>query len=211
MQLITSVVPVAILLYTQTAKGQTLPSFIASCADVDCPDSDVGGGSKCTIVDKTFDSIGLASIPTTSQKLSGLTWTQGVNTKDTWTKGADGKDQGQRAIEKAFYLGTPPDKNLTDVGACAVFFNELKDDVDFSTVQNGISKGTCQDALTTECVDALTKRALEVDLSGLANGDACKKLQTAFTDNMDVACISKTQTGKWREVTVTCEFTTPVY
>ena len=203
MQLINSVVTVPILLYIQSVKGQTLPSVIASCADVDCPDSDNGGGSKCTIADKTFSAIGLSSIPTTSEQLSGLTWTQGVRTNDTWVKGTDGKDQGQRTFEKAFYLGTPPSKNLTDVSACAVFFNELKDDVDFPVSRNGISKGTCQEALTTECVDALTKRALGVDLSGLSNVDACKKLQTAFTDNMDAACTSKTQTGKWREVTVT--------
>ena len=157
MQLITSVIPVAVFLNVHFARAQASSSTFSTCSDIDCP-------SLCTVVDKSFSDIGVISIPTTSELLSGLTWTEGVN----WSQ-----YQKLWTFNKSFYFGTPPDKNLTDVGACAVFFTELIEDVTFGKDK---AKGTCQDALTAECVDALNKRALEVELSCLSNVDACQKL-----------------------------------
>lgn len=107
-----------------------------------------------------------------------------------------------------YYFGTPPEKNFTGTGACAVFFNEVSNNVNFPPWNNSLGpdpmgEGTCDDAMLNKCVDALTTRAEKLDVSGLGSSAACDKLQTAFTENFDLDCELSSTTGKnWSGITV---------
>jgi hypothetical protein len=79
---------------------------------------------------------------------------------------------------------------LEDTGACAVFFYQVANISFPGDVE--IAQGTCQAAMGDNCVNAIVKRAMSVDVSGLGISDACNKLQSTFEDNLDTACANFT-------------------
>jgi hypothetical protein len=194
MHLIVTAVPAIAFMAIEPVCGQSLSSTIVGCAAVDCPeDSANTTDAKCTVVDKTFTTIGLARIPVSSNDLTGLSWTEGVAVTDS---------NGQRTFEKDFYLGTPPHTNLTGTGACAVFFSQVSSRVSFNGSSVQEAQGTCQDTMSSDCVKALITRAVAVDVSGLGSADACSKLQAAFNDNLDSTCASFATGSSWTGLSV---------
>lgn len=176
MSFLRTCITLALLALQLLAQGQE----ILGCADLNCPPLDqTTTFVNCTIADKSFGAIGVASIPINNHQLPRLTWTEGVNIHDR---------DGQRTFDKSFYLGTPPHIDFTGIGACAVFFNTVNATFK-SGPRNDVSTGTCQDALGLNCVDAIIQRANNVNVTGLSSSAACTKLQAAFTNNtVDTAC-----------------------
>ncbi len=161
---------------------------IIGCADVGCPTNPGRTSASCTLVDKTFNVVGVAEIPTDSDALAGLSWVQGVEAETS---------DGKRTFEKSFYLGAKPGLDLTDTGACALFFSKVSDRVKFGDEDPEVSKGTCQQALSEGCVNAILNRAKKVNVDGLSVGDACEALQKDFEQNVDSECGSFATTGRW--------------
>ena len=179
-------------LLIESVHSQRNPSIVG-CLEVGCPLQDKGIDPKCTLVDKTYNVIGLASIPVTTSNLAGLTWTEGVALEDR---------NNQRNFNTNFYFGTPLDKNLTGTGACAVFFNDITNRVAFSSNITETSEGTCEEAMGSQCASALINRATNLDFKGLGTTQACAQLQKAFTENLDPGCANIATGSNWTGITV---------
>ncbi|CAM1502185.1 Fc.00g041690.m01.CDS01 [Cosmosporella sp. VM-42] len=180
-------------LLSGSSIAQSLPDTIVGCDTVDCPINDNSTSANCTLVDKTYSAVGLARIPVDSDSpFSGFSWLEGIAVED---------DGNNRTFERNFYLGTPPDANVSDVAACALFFTSTSDRVKFDGQDTEETEGTCEDALSKDCVEALNKRAKEVDVDGLSPKASCSKVQKALSDNLDSACSSFAGGSKWTNVT----------
>ncbi|KAH8602513.1 hypothetical protein B0O99DRAFT_302 [Bisporella sp. PMI_857] len=189
----------AAVAHISSACAQDLSSTIVGCLDVNCPqEPNNTTENNCIISDKIFENIGLARIPVVaSSNLTGFSWLEGAS--------EDGGKEGDnlRTFHKSFYLGTPPDKDLNGTGACALFFEKVQNLRAFDGIPDyTVSQGTCQNALGDQCVNALTKRARELDLSGLRSAEACTKLQATFQENMDDACKVYATATKWEGISV---------
>jgi hypothetical protein len=178
--------------------AQELPRIINGCDVVDCPGRDDGTvGANCTLLDSQFGAIGLARIPTTPKsKLRGLSLLQGVE-----IDGREDVPDGVRPSKTQFFLGTPENLNLDGTGACAVFFKNVSKSVEFEydtgSEQQGLSQGTCEDAMSKECVAALNRRASRIDYKGLSSSEACDKLESDLADNLDEECDSFANGSRW--------------
>jgi len=182
-----------ILSLAAAAALATAPTYvnaqILSCADVGCP----GGNTlECKVADKTLGTLGVAPISSDNKALSGLSWVGGVAIKD--------EPEKDREFDENFYLATPPDFNLTRTGGCALFFHRISDSVKFADTDPESFNGTCQDALGSQCVSALIKRAEEFDFADLSGEDACDALHSEFTNNMDQACAGAAIGSNWAGV-----------
>ncbi|KPM38674.1 hypothetical protein AK830_g7876 [Neonectria ditissima] len=182
---------VAQALMAPSSFAQSLDATIVGCAEADCPTAGRSTSSECQLVDKNLSMIGLARVPVESDTLEGLSWVEGVAIADS--------NDGNRAFDKSFYLGTPPSLSLNDTGACALFFTHVSTRVKFEDDDTdvSVSQGTCEDAMSKECVSALTSRAEDLDVDGLSSKEACKKLQEEFEDNLDSECSSFADGSKW--------------
>ena len=189
------------------AAAQDFPAgaTIASCADVKCPDLPNSVTVSCTVVDKTFNGIGLALVggSDSSSPLSQLSWVEGVAIIDNPGIG--------RAYDKSFYLATPRGASgaagLVGNGTvyCAIFFSRLRDGVRFGANDDiSTAQGTCQEALGADCVSALVARAKAVDVKGLSPDSACAKLQQEFIANLDTACSRFARGTRWDGVVFIC-------
>ncbi|KAK7393861.1 hypothetical protein QQX98_013356, partial [Neonectria punicea] len=173
------------------AVAQSLDETIVGCAEVECPTAGRSTSAECQLVDKTLGMIGLARVPVEADALEGLSWVEGVAIADP--------NDGNRTFDKSFYLGTPPSLSLNSTGACALFFTHVSDRVRFDDEDDdlSVSQGTCEEAMSKKCVSALISRAEDLDVDGLSSGEACKKLQEEFEDNLDSECASFADRSKW--------------
>ncbi|KAK4677393.1 hypothetical protein QC764_405780 [Podospora pseudoanserina] len=169
------------------ATASSINAQILSCADVECPITKGITSATCTVVDKIFNAVGVVPLEYIGDDLKGLSWTKAVGAVDA---------SSDREYDQSFYLGTPLGVRLP--ASCAVFFNKVSDRVRFGDDDPKRSKGTCNQAMTDGCINALIKRALEVDLSG---NDTCEKLQTEFLGNLDSECASFATGNNWVDVT----------
>ncbi|OQU93655.1 hypothetical protein CLAIMM_00137 [Cladophialophora immunda] len=158
---------------------------VVGCEAVDCP------ADGCVVGNTTNLELGIANF--TSGSLSPdqpLSWTVGIAdiphhnaVNDTWLR--------------SYYLGTPPSLDLDQSGisGCALFFE------DSGTFQFNISApetsiGTCQDALTTKCVDDLVARVANItatlssDAATNANQSTlCSQLGPALKADLPASCM----------------------
>ena len=162
---------------------------ILSCADVGCPITSGTTAATCTVVDRTFNAVGVVGIDSSVGSLKGLSWVKGV--------GAHNANSTERAFDQSFYLGTPGTFDFDGTGACALFFTQVSDRVKFGDGDVTRTQGTCHDAMTDSCVSALVDRAKKVDFQGLSGTAACDKLQKDFSDNLDSACASFAVGSRW--------------
>jgi len=180
------------LMILASAVLATVPQTAAkilSCADVECPITSGTTAATCTVVDRTFNAVGIASLDSTVDGLKGLSWVKGV--------GAENINSTERTYNQSFYLGTPNDFDFDDIGACALFFTQVSDRVKFGDGDPRSTEGTCKDAMTDSCISALVDRAKKVDLKGLSGKAACDKLQKDFADNLDSACAAFAPGSRW--------------
>ncbi|KAK4135049.1 hypothetical protein BT67DRAFT_379092 [Trichocladium antarcticum] len=162
---------------------------ILSCADVDCPIASGSTSANCTVVDKAFNAVGVATLDTDIEGFNDLSWLKAVGAQDVGEK--------RRVFDQSFYLGTPDDFDFGGAGACALFFSEVSDRVRFGDDDARRTTGTCAQALTDSCVSALVDRAKAVDLDGLSSTAACQKLGRDLSDNLDTECSSFATGKKW--------------
>ncbi|KAI0440563.1 hypothetical protein F4803DRAFT_526882 [Xylaria telfairii] len=182
-------------------RAQELNQIIVGCVELDCPPSSADKvDDDCTVADNSFSYVGLTSLPTQNTDLKGkVTWTKGFNITDT--------PDNNRTFNSAFYLGTSPDLDLSNTGACAVLFHGIETSLSFDLVDGDrdTAQGTCSDAMGGKtCVAALVDRAKRV-LGTFGNDtpsseEACAKLQDDLYNNMDAACLY-TSKGSWTNLT----------
>ncbi|KAK4147383.1 uncharacterized protein C8A04DRAFT_24625 [Dichotomopilus funicola] len=173
------------LLTTQT---QADPKIL-TCADVECPIVPNTTSANCTVLGTEYTAIGILPLDplppdaitdrqTAETTLQGLSWTKAVGTDDF--------SREERRFRQGFFLGTPPEFDSlvdgTKTDACALLFTQVAPIVrlDKGGSSHVAPQGTCSDALSSECVAALTRRAEGVDLAGLAGQEACDKLRGEF-------------------------------
>lgn len=184
------------LLVLTSAVLATVPyvgAQILSCADVECPIASGSTSADCTVVDKTFSAVGVAPLDLDIDGLRDISWVKGVGAQDVGS--------GERLFDQSFYLGTPPDFDFGETGACALFFSQVSERVRFGDDNPKRSQGTCRQALTDDCVSALLDRAKAVDISGLSGTAVCERLQSNFSSNLDSACASFTVGSRWTGIT----------
>ena len=151
--------------------------------------------ANCTLVEKYYTGIGLARIPfNTSSPLYGLSWVEGVNV----TNQSLGRKDDDRFFEKNFYLGTPSNLDLSDLDSCAIFFPNTTARFPGDLEE---SVGTCENAMSSECVKALNTRAREVDISNLNPDEACSKVRKELEGNFDSVCADFTRNSTWLNTT----------
>ncbi|KAJ4329422.1 hypothetical protein N0V84_000056 [Fusarium piperis] len=182
------------LLYGATIAQEDLPQTIVGCDYLDCP---FGDGTprhqwaNCTLADKDYTSVGFSRIPLSSNSpWPGL----------SWLYGAEQDSSVSPTLEKNFYLGAPPETNFSDVTACAIFFRNVSRVVSFQGYSR-TSQGTCEDAMSKNCVAALNKQAAAVDVEGLSAKDACTKVKDELLETMDPDCYSWARDRDWNNIT----------
>ena len=150
--------------------------------------------SDCKVINETYTVIGVAQIPTDAGSgLPNFSWTEGVSVIDT---------KPNRTFHKSFYFGAPPTTNLGGTGACAVFLTGVSQSVRFAGNDVARTRGTCEEALGADCVQALTSRAEALDVRGLGSTEACEKLRQDLEGSpIDPVCAKAANTvGKWSGV-----------
>lgn len=66
--------------------------------------------------------------------------------------------------------------------------------------------GTCANALRQDCIDALTRRAAQLDAGDAVAQDVCAKLQAEFEKTLDGECAEYAYgQDKWQDVSSQCE------
>lgn len=175
------------------------------CTAVNCPSTGNSTSADCRVADRNSTVIGLANFRPSLVK-DDFTWSEGISTYDN----VDPKVDFNRIYEKNFYLGLPQGFNLTtnatksSYGACALFFTTVASGVKFGSSDQDTAVGTCNDALTTDCVNALMKQATDASdsFNNSSTADACKSLQSVFADKLVPEC-SRIATGdKWQGLEV---------
>ncbi|KAI8671685.1 hypothetical protein NCS57_00644300 [Fusarium keratoplasticum] len=182
------------LLYRSTTAQEDLPQTIVGCDYLDCP---FGDGTpryqwaNCTLADKDYTAVGFSRIPLSSN----FSW-PGLS----WLYGAEQNNSASPAFEKNFYLGAPPETNFSDVTACAIFFRNVSSAVGFQG-SSRTSQGTCEDAMSKDCVAALNKQAAAVEVEGLSAKDACDKVKDELLETIDPDCYSWARGRDWNNIT----------
>ncbi|RSL80405.1 hypothetical protein CEP51_006607 [Fusarium floridanum] len=182
------------ILYGATTAQDDLPQTIVGCDYLDCP---FGDGTpryqwaNCTLADKDYTAVGFSRIP-----LSSDTPWPGLS----WLYGAEQDSSASSTFEKNFYLGAPPETDFSDVTACAIFFRNASGAVVFQG-SSRTSQGTCEDAMSKDCVAALNKQAAAVDVDGLSAKDACSKVKDDLLETMDPDCYSWARDRDWNNIT----------
>lgn len=186
-----------VFLATITAQAQEGNRSIVGCIEVGCPPATRITWDNCTVVDRSFPNIGVTRISATSEALAELSWSKGFNVDDG------------RLFHSSYYLGTPPALDLSNTGACALFFHGVSEDLSFGGISDELADGTCSQAMGSACVDALTARARKFDFiddddddddDRVSPQERCEKLREDFEKNMDDAC-RQVSTGFWKNLT----------
>ncbi|KAJ8109147.1 hypothetical protein ONZ43_g6216 [Nemania bipapillata] len=191
----------SILASATVVCSQDLNSTIVGCIEVGCPPSSADtANDNCTVADDSFTYIGLTRLPTTQDSLKSVSWTKGFDIIDS--------PNNNRSFQSSFYLGTPPDLNLSNTGACSVFFHGVSTSLVFggTGLNNETSQGTCADAMGSACVNALVDHAKNFfkgsETSNTSAADLCSALQDDLHKNMDSACQMVSQ-GVWTNLSST--------
>ncbi|RYO75389.1 hypothetical protein DL766_005617 [Monosporascus sp. MC13-8B] len=184
----------AIVLAAGAVHAQDTEKTIYGCVDVGCPASTRDSANdNCTVAGRSFPYVGVTRIPTSSEALTGLTWSKGFNITG----------DGERRFGSSYYLGSPADLDLSNTGACAIFFHGASRSISFETdpATDETTQGTCSDAMGSACVDALTARARNLDIGdGASSEEVCARLRDDLRENMDDACARITG-GSWSNLT----------
>lgn len=86
-------------------------------------------------------------------------------------------------------------------GACALFFTNVTNSVKFDGGNIETAVGTCNDALSSDCVNALLKQATDV-ASNSSTPDMCETLLSEFTTNRVPQCSSFATGDRWQDLKV---------
>ena len=167
---------------SQYAGGQ-----LVGCEAVGCP------ANGCIVGSTTNLDLGITNFTSELSPDHKLTWTVGIAdiphhnaVNDTWMR--------------SYYLGTPPSLDLkkeSSIGGCALFF-EYSGAYQFNASAPETSIGTCQDALSVDCVSDLLARVANITATlssstatTLNQSTFCSKLGPALKADLPVSCTAK--------------------
>jgi hypothetical protein len=159
---------------------------------VQCPRSSGNNFvSNCTLGNITAENVGVTNF-TTNLDPQPLTWTIGQSENSSVSPSVVGRD---------FYLGQPPSLNIQNLSGtpdCAIFFHGIAPSLKFpSPVGDQLgSSGTCADALTAPCVEALQDQ-ITVMLATNATLD-CGTIAAVLQSAAPPSC--PVQNGNWGQV-----------
>lgn len=197
MAILTAIASLSLLHLLPPVLAIDLGAPIVGCSAVDCPTSGRSTSAQCKVANHTLSLIGLSSF-NTPVTADDFTWTEGIQAYNN----PDPKSDLDRIYEKNFYLGTPQGfdliENATTSGyeVCALFFTKVADSVTFKD-KNETTVGTCSDALTSACVDALLKQATDIASSNPNKSQSCSKLLSDVAKNLVPECSHVATGDKW--------------
>ncbi len=197
MLIINAAAGLALLIHTSSVVAVDLGSPLVGCSAVQCPSDKNSTSADCRIANHVkSDFIGLANFkPSISN--NDFTWTETLQTYSNITQ--ENKDHDS-VYERSFYLGSPQGFDLAEnakssgFGACAVFFIGAFDQAKFNGESVTTSTGTCDDALTGDCVNALLTRAKNT-VGSVGNSSACEALHTQFGSGPPSECSRQASPG----------------
>lgn len=200
----------AIQLYTVIAVDPPGASIVG-CSAVGCPTGpDNSTSANCVVAGRRSNLIGLANFQTSivgDDDNGTLTWSETVGSSNNDTNSTTSRF----SFERSFYLGAPKDFNLianaasSKFGACAVFFTNISAEARFPGENIGTSFGTCKDAITADCANALVEQAkLAVGNNTSSNSSSsCENLKEQISKNLPPSCSRfATGNGAWNGVEV---------
>lgn len=175
---------------------------IVGCSAVECPTGPGNSTSaNCVVAGRKSSLVGLAKFTTSIVGGENLTWTETVGYENT-------SSTPEFSFERSFYLGEPQGFNLTanatssNFGACAVFFTNISTEAKFPGDNIRTSFGTCSDAITKDCTDALIKQA-QLAVGPASNSSSCESLKADITKNLPQSCSKfATGDGAWNGIEV---------
>ena len=168
-----------------------LGARIIGCPELNCP-ADEDFNRVCRVANHSSTVIGLTNLNTSISE-DDLTWTKGVKLFQQGPTSAV-------TYENNFYLGTPAGFDLSmnaiksNYDACALFFIKVSQYATFDGGDIAKTTGTCSDALSAKCVDAILKRATDTVTAFKSGGaaasvaDKCQELKADFGNNFDSPC-----------------------
>lgn len=171
---------------------------IVGCAAVGCPLNET-----CTISNDTLSKgIGVAPIVSDNTSFPSLSWVKGSYIDNSQVP-------ANVTYFDNFYLATPQGQSLggSDSKACALFFRRFDAAFSVPLTETPDATGTCPDAIQQSCIDALTKRATDLDVAN--ETDACGALQRAFETNLDSECSQYALGDSWQSLNAECEANKP--
>lgn len=191
------------LLTTLLLQGSYLAQAqLQSCADIGVAIDPIG--CNCHVQNSILDSTGTVNI-TTELSTEPLAWLVAGTIGETYEQNVSPPDQ------RVFFLQQPPSINLrsnTSVEACALFFTGVGSSLKFNSTENqdqsAISKGSCQDALTAQCVSDWTSQAYRLVDQIDDSLFTCQLLADKMQANPPQSCTVVTKT--WGDVTARSKF-----
>lgn len=172
-----------------------LGADIIGCTELKCPAAkDLN--PDCRVVNRSSIAVGLTNLDSPFNDIT-LTWTKGV-------KNFQNTGSPPITYENNFYLGAPAGFSLStnatksNYDACALFFIAVSDQVKF---QGNISTatGTCSDAITTDCLNAILKQATDAvtAFKGSSTAENCQALEADFNNNLNFKCSQFATGDRW--------------
>lgn len=179
-------------------KVEGANNSIVGCEAVGCPRNET-----CTISNDTLSNgIGVAPIVSDNTSFPSLSWVKGsyVDTSHS---------SDNVTYFDNYYLARPQGQSLgaNDSKACALFFRKVNATFPVPFAEIADATGTCSDAIQQSCIDALTKRATDLDVAN--ETDACGALQQAFESNLDSECSQYAFGAPWQNLNAECEANKP--
>ncbi|KAK8038964.1 hypothetical protein PG993_007375 [Apiospora rasikravindrae] len=176
------------LLFQHYAAAELL-----GCDAVGCPTNEYHV-AQCKIGNATLQALGITNV-TTTLDTRPLTWTVGF--QEAPKDSISGHPEAAMALDKNFYLGTPPSMRFDNSTAgCALFFEGISANI--TVPQDKKNSFTCADALSEDCVSDLVRQA-ESAAKFAGNADACSQLRDSLTNKPPPSCNS-VKGGTWGSV-----------
>ncbi|KAK8086753.1 hypothetical protein PG994_001727 [Apiospora phragmitis] len=180
--------PVALLprLFQHYAAGELL-----GCDAVGCPTNEYHV-AQCKVGNATLQALGITNVITTLDSRP-LTWTVGFQEAPK-----DGSHpEAAMALDKNYYLGTPPSLHFDNSTAgCALFFEGISANI--TVPQEKKNSFTCADALSEDCVSDLIRQA-ESAAKLASDSDSCNQLRDTLINKPPPSCNS-VKGGTWGSV-----------
>lgn len=164
--------------------GNVVVAELLGCDAVGCPVGEFRT-AQCKVGNATLRAVGITNFTTTIDTRP-LTWTLGLQE----FRQAGNDSQGNLALDRNFYLGTPPSFQLRGRTGCALFFEGIAPNLTTTNKENF----TCSDALNKDCVSDLIVQA-EASSQILSDSDFCNSLRGSLISKPPSTC--KLVKGEW--------------
>lgn len=205
MALMKTAAALAICFHASSVTATDLGAPIVGCSKLDCPLLSKTTSADCRVADRSFSGVGLANFES-SLAPDDFTWTKGVEIYEN----VNPNTEFSRVYEANFYLGSPQgfdlvaDATSSGFGACALFFTRVSNRVSFPG--KGVEKavGTCEMALSADCVSAILEQASIAAAAARSDSpsveEKCETLLSDFRENLASQCSPFATADMWQGV-----------